>query len=178
VSGNSVRRHEVVEENRLIVGTSNAVLAGRPGWPERAWLASTGAPRPPASRGGGGCCLGPGQQRWRRQRELASKAAGALRPHVFSAKGVSSTSVCGFEAPHVNSTALLREAHVHFERALRGTSLAVAWPPSNPALHRTPPRNALGQAATSGCRSRPARLRCTVGGSAGELQNVMCQTGT
>lgn len=43
---------------------------------------------------------------------------------------------------------------------------------ANPALHRTPPRNASGAAVTFGCRLRGALFRCHVGGGAGELQNV------
>lgn len=69
----TVRRHEIVEENRLIVGTSNAVLSSRPGWPERVRLASTGGPGPSASGGneGGSCgasllswCRGPRSASW------------------------------------------------------------------------------------------------------------------
>jgi hypothetical protein len=44
--------------------------------------------------------------------------------------------------------------------------------PANHSLHRTPPRNVLVQATTSGCTSHGARFRYHLGGGACELQNV------
>jgi hypothetical protein len=41
--------------------------------------------------------------------------------------------------------------------------------PTN-ALHPAPPRNALGQATTSGCTSRGARFRYHLGGGVGKLR--------
>jgi hypothetical protein len=162
----------IAEGKRLIVGTDQAVFASRPGWLGQRSLASTGGPRPPASRGGGGRCRGTGQQVWLRQREFASIVVRALRPHVFWVEDVSSASVWGRESRHHRGAVVLRPAGVHSGRALRESPLHVAWRPSNHALHRAPPRNALGQATTSGCTPRGARSRHRVEGGAGELQNV------
>jgi len=167
-----VRRHEVGEENRLIAGTSHAVLPSRSGWPGRQRLVSAGGPRPSASRSGGGRSRGAGPQAWRRQREFASIVVGALRPHVFWVKAVLAASVWGCESRHHRGAAVLRLAGVHSGRALRESPLRVAWRPSNHALHRAPPRNALGQATTSGCTPPGARSRHRVEGGAGELRNV------
>jgi hypothetical protein len=175
VSSNNVRRPEIGKENRLIARTSHEVLSSRHGWPGRPKLASTGDPRPPASRGGSGRSYSPGQQAWRRQREFASSVVGALRAHVFSVKDVSSASVRACESRHHRGVAVLRPAGVHSGRALRESPLRVAWRPSNHALHRAPPRNALGQATTSGCTPPGARFRYRVGGGAGELKNVSCR---
>jgi hypothetical protein len=80
VSRSAVGRHEVVEENRLIVGTSHAVLSSRHGWPGRKRLASSGGPRPSASGGDEGSSGGASFRSWCRGQGSASSSGGARRP--------------------------------------------------------------------------------------------------
>jgi hypothetical protein len=159
----------------LIAGTDKAVFASRPGWPGQRRLASTGGPRPPASRGGGGKSRSSGQQAWRRQRESASKEGGALRPHVFWVEYVPSAPVYDCESRHDCCAAVLRAASVHSERELRKGPLRVAWRPSNHSLHRTPPR-AVCPATSFGAREARCRRRGRRWGGAGEFQQRSAAT--
>ena len=89
VSSNNVRRLEKVEENRLIACTSHEGVSIRPGSCGRRRRVSKEAPHPPASRRGGGKFKGSFYQAWRRQGELASGRACALRPVLRAAESAS-----------------------------------------------------------------------------------------
>ena len=132
-----VRRHEIVEENRLIVGTNHAPFSSRPGRPKRVGHGSTEGPRPSASGIGGGRLLGSGVSPCRQRRQPASTLGDALRAILSREEAASVASVAGPGPQRYRGAAVLRGALVSSERPLRQLCLRVPRLPSNPPVERT-----------------------------------------
>lgn len=169
LSGNTVRRHTIVEENRLIVGMNHEGHSSKPGRRERLRLVSAERPLPSASSVGGGKSLDSGRRPGRREGRQASACPGYLR--VASHGSVSAAGGQGRQCVSGRKSCggLLRVAPDSSERSLRQLRFHVPRLPSNPALHRAPPRNVSPEVSTYGCALPRARLRACCRGGAGEL---------
>ena len=169
----TVRRHEIAEENRLIVGMNHEVLSNRPGRSERSRLVSAERPRPSASTCGGGKSRGSGTRPGRRESRLASALPGALRAPSHTGASQPQAGKWACPCAEVGTLAGCFGWRLCPPKSRSGNSVSLyrgcRRTPRCTGRRETP----WSQAAISGCTSRAARLRCTVGGGAGELQNVV-----